>query len=103
MTASQLANDAFTSAEQVTVGPISFDGALPLQAQQPNISGSGQPLQFQVINDPLHGRHGKLITDPVHGIYRLDPACIRIFDTRGFQRLRRLKQLGMAYFVFPGK
>lgn len=47
-------------------------------------------------------KHGKLINDPIHGAYRLDPACTLIFDTPQFQRLRRLKQLGMTYYVFPG-
>ncbi|EFN52480.1 hypothetical protein CHLNCDRAFT_26697, partial [Chlorella variabilis] len=40
--------------------------------------------------------------DPVHGSFRLDPVSTLIFDTRQFQRLRRLKQLGLTYMVFPG-
>jgi hypothetical protein len=47
-------------------------------------------------------RHGKLFNDPVHGAFRLDPACVDIVDTWQFQRLRRLKQLGLTYYVFPG-
>lgn len=54
-----------------------------------------------VISETLNP-HGKLINDPIHGAYRLDPACTLIFDTPQFQRLRRLKQLGMTYYVFPG-
>ena len=30
--------------------------------------------------------------DPIHGAFRLDPAATLIFDSRQFQRLRRLKQ-----------
>lgn len=40
--------------------------------------------------------------DPIHGTFRLDPVCTPIFDSRQFQRLRRLKQLGLSYQVFPG-
>ena len=38
----------------------------------------------------------------MHGSFRLDPVSTLIFDTRQFQRLRRLKQLGLTYMVFPG-
>ena len=41
----------------------------------------------------------QIINDPVHGNYRLDPVTVDIIDSRHFQRLRRLKQLGMAYYV----
>ena len=40
--------------------------------------------------------------DPIHGCFRLDPVSSLIFDSRPFQRLRRLKQLGLTYMVFPG-
>jgi hypothetical protein len=46
--------------------------------------------------------HGKLFQDPVHDAYRLDPLCALIFDTRQFQRLRNLKQLGLTYHVYVG-
>lgn len=42
------------------------------------------------------------LQDPIHDAFRLGPACQLIFDTRQFQRLRRLKQLGLTYYVFPG-
>ncbi|KAL4422624.1 hypothetical protein ABPG75_008821 [Micractinium tetrahymenae] len=48
------------------------------------------------------GKGGKLFQDPIHGCFRLDPLCTPIFDSRQFQRLRRLKQLGLTYQVFPG-
>ena len=45
---------------------------------------------------------GKIVNEPIHGHYRLDPVCVAVMDTPEFQRLRYLKQLGTAYYVFPG-
>ncbi|XP_062248546.1 deoxynucleoside triphosphate triphosphohydrolase SAMHD1-like isoform X2 [Platichthys flesus] len=45
---------------------------------------------------------GKVFNDPIHGHVVLHPLLIRIIDTPQFQRLRNIKQLGGAYFVFPG-
>ena len=44
----------------------------------------------------------KVINDPIHGIIDLTGECIAIVDTPQFQRLRDLKQLGVAYYIFPG-
>lgn len=44
----------------------------------------------------------QVINDPVHGTFRLDQYVIDIIDSRQFQRLRRLKQLGLTYYVYPG-
>ncbi len=49
----------------------------------------------------------KVIRDPVHGIIPFeDTECDRLLldliNTREFQRLRRIKQLGMSELVFPG-
>ncbi|KAJ3035053.1 SAM domain and HD [Rhizophlyctis rosea] len=46
--------------------------------------------------------YDKVINDPVHGHITLDEVCVAVIDTPQFQRLRELKQLGSAYFVFPG-
>ncbi|TPX55777.1 hypothetical protein PhCBS80983_g05035 [Powellomyces hirtus] len=50
--------------------------------------------------DPLP--YSKIINDPIHGHIELDEYCMQVVDTIQFQRLRDLKQLGSAYFVFPG-
>jgi uncharacterized protein len=48
------------------------------------------------------------LRDPVHGliVFRdddpLDQLAWRLIDTAEFQRLRRIKQLGVSEFVFPG-
>jgi HD superfamily phosphohydrolase len=44
----------------------------------------------------------KIINDPIHGHIHVDRDVVRAIDTPEFQRLRDLKQLGTAYFVFPG-
>ncbi|XP_060731418.1 deoxynucleoside triphosphate triphosphohydrolase SAMHD1-like [Tachysurus vachellii] len=47
-------------------------------------------------------RHEKVFNDPIHGHIELHPLLVKIIDTPQFQRLRYIKQLGGAYFVFPG-
>ncbi|XP_053353441.1 deoxynucleoside triphosphate triphosphohydrolase SAMHD1-like isoform X1 [Clarias gariepinus] len=44
----------------------------------------------------------KVFNDLIHGHIELHPLLVRIIDTPQFQRLRNIKQLGGAYFVFPG-
>ena len=40
--------------------------------------------------------------DPVHGLIRLPGVVQDLVDTQVFQRLRHIKQLGVASFVYPG-
>uniref|UniRef100_A0A8C9YDE9 HD/PDEase domain-containing protein n=1 Tax=Sander lucioperca TaxID=283035 RepID=A0A8C9YDE9_SANLU len=44
----------------------------------------------------------QVFNDPIHGTVELHPLLIKIIDTPQFQRLRNIKQLGGAYFVYPG-
>jgi HD superfamily phosphohydrolase len=44
----------------------------------------------------------KVINDPIHGHFELSSLAVQIIDTPEFQRLRRLKQLGTTFYVFPG-
>ena len=46
--------------------------------------------------------HGKLIRDPLWNTIRLDATALRIVDTAEFQRLRYIRQLGLAHLVYPG-
>lgn len=44
----------------------------------------------------------KFIRDSVHGNLGLDEFEVRLIDTPQLQRLRRIKQLGFTYLVYPG-
>jgi HD superfamily phosphohydrolase len=43
-----------------------------------------------------------VIRDPIWSNIWIDPPALRVIDTPAFQRLRRVKQLGLAYLVYPG-
>lgn len=46
---------------------------------------------------------GKIINDPVYGFIRFPEAeLMQIIEHPWFQRLRRIKQMGMAHLVYPG-
>jgi len=47
-------------------------------------------MSFEVIRDPLWNN------------IRVDPLALRLIDTPAFQRLRYVRQLGLAYLVYPG-
>ncbi|MBY0404456.1 MAG: hypothetical protein K2X66_11200 [Cyanobacteria bacterium] len=48
------------------------------------------------------------VADPIHGMIRFDRndpterMLLEVINSRPFQRLRRIKQMGLAEFVFPG-
>ncbi|ORX79209.1 HD-domain/PDEase-like protein [Anaeromyces robustus] len=44
----------------------------------------------------------KIINDPVHGIIQLEEFAVDIINTRYFQRLHHVRQLDIAYLVYPG-
>jgi HD superfamily phosphohydrolase len=44
----------------------------------------------------------KRIFDPIHQFIELEDAEAALIDTQPMQRLRRLRQLGLAYLAFPG-
>ena len=50
---------------------------------------------------PGHGR-SLVIRDPLWNAIRLDPVAVDIIDTAAFQRLRYIRQLGLAHLVYPG-
>lgn len=42
------------------------------------------------------------IRDPIHGFIAVRPAEAALVDTPAFQRLRRIRQLGLTTYVYPG-
>ncbi len=44
----------------------------------------------------------EIIRDPLWNNIRVDPLALQLIDTRAFQRLRYVRQLGLAYLVYPG-
>jgi len=44
----------------------------------------------------------EIIRDPLWNNIRLDPLAQRLVDTPAFQRLRYVRQLGLAFLVYPG-
>ena len=51
---------------------------------------------------PLLENHGKVIRDPVWGYIDIPPPLLSLVDTREFQRLRNITQLGFVHLVYPG-
>lgn len=53
-------------------------------------------------------KHKMSVADPIHGIIQFDRndpnhnLLLEIINCKPFQRLRRIKQMGLAEFVFPG-
>lgn len=46
---------------------------------------------------------GKIINDPVYGFLRFpEPELMQIIEHPWFQRLRNIRQMGMAHLVYPG-
>jgi hypothetical protein len=43
----------------------------------------------------------KRIADPVHGTIGLSEPEVRIVNSKAFQRLRNIRHLGLAYYVYP--
>lgn len=44
----------------------------------------------------------KLFNDPVHGFVSVPKGLLRLVETPAFQRLRRIRQLGLGFLVYPG-
>ncbi|XP_067904681.1 deoxynucleoside triphosphate triphosphohydrolase SAMHD1-like [Heterodontus francisci] len=72
--------------------------------QFPLLANCGQLLLLlsQILSHSLGILYAEIFNDPIHGHIEMHPLLVRIIDTPQFQRLRFIKQLGGAYFVYPG-
>lgn len=63
------------------------------------------PHAAAVSSRRMPGSHAPsvvVVRDPVHGDIELTREELRLVDTREFQRLRGIRQLGTAHLVYPG-
>jgi uncharacterized protein len=56
----------------------------------------------RLVAEPVEPSGFEVIRDPLWNTIRIDPTALRIIDTPAFQRLRHVRQLGLAYLVYPG-
>uniref|UniRef100_A0A1X7TUC2 HD/PDEase domain-containing protein n=1 Tax=Amphimedon queenslandica TaxID=400682 RepID=A0A1X7TUC2_AMPQE len=61
---------------------------------------TGPPVRSEPELDPP--QEFVTIMDPVHGSIQLDKYLFKIIDRPEFQRLRKIKQFGGVYYVYPG-
>ena len=47
-------------------------------------------------------KHPVVVRDPLWNTIELDPVAVRIVDSPAYQRLRYIRQLGLAHLVYPG-
>jgi len=59
---------------------------------------SGNDIDGEAAND---GTNMKRIFDPIHDFIEIEPDELALLNSRPVQRLRQLKQLGLAYLAFP--
>jgi HD superfamily phosphohydrolase len=67
----------------------------------------GVPNNHRVreVKSPSIRSGGKVFRDPVHGLIRVEQGndfVISLINTREFQRLRRIRQLGVSNLTYPG-
>src|SRR5690606_19674389 len=64
------------------------------------------PVVYRQTRDPRMSE--KIIRDPVHDVIAfqtdkpVDALLLRLVNADEFQRLRRIRQLGMAHLAYPG-
>lgn len=60
-----------------------------------------RPEPRQTPDGPRGGR-GVVVRDPLWNTIELQPRAVRIVDSAAYQRLRYIRQLGLAHLVYPG-
>lgn len=60
------------------------------------------PANILKLSD-LKSNKRKIVNDPVYGFINIPPGiAYDVIEHKYFQRLRRIKQLGLTYYVYPG-
>lgn len=75
---------------------MELDDYIDVQEEVPVYTVAGSQ---QYSHEYSGGKRQKYFNDNVHGLFSLHRASVAIIDTPQFQRLRNLKQLGLAYEV----
>lgn len=75
--------------------------------RQPSIGTAQQraflPTLFSPGRDRKYSKEQEsTFNDPIHGSITMDGLCLKIIDTKEFQRLRKLMQLGTCSYVYYG-
>lgn len=63
-----------------------------------------QQLRMTHLQEPWQAQRSekrKVIQDPIYGTIFVEPFILKLVDTRYFQRLRSLKQLGTCQYLYP--
>lgn len=60
-----------------------------------------ESLQYSVSSSRFQRCDYKVVGDPIHGHMQIPLYCYEFIDSKEFQRLRYLKQLGTTSFVYP--
>ncbi|XP_028266488.1 deoxynucleoside triphosphate triphosphohydrolase SAMHD1-like [Parambassis ranga] len=81
---------------------ITGDQLLDLKKLKETVTDGDYKKLCKAIKNHMETYCSKVINDPIHGHMELHPLLVKIIDTPQFQRLRNIKQLGGAYFVYPG-
>ncbi|KAF8681109.1 MFS general substrate transporter [Rhizoctonia solani] len=84
-----------------TVEEESSSDSQPMAQYPSPLTEPENELPSSQASSTLEG-YPRVYKDPVHDYVELPAGLSCIVDTPQFQRLRELKQLGSAYYVFPG-
>lgn len=89
--------------------PMALQPDKPKSVNQPaSLAGGVSNEKTPKGRQASHIQHRMSLADPIHGMIQFDREnethclLLDIMNTRTFQRLRRIKQMGLAEFVFPG-
>src|SRR4051812_44583672 len=78
--------------------PCDRDEIRQRRLSDPGIARAPPPRICSGVND----QGPRTVRDPLWNTIRIDPTSARIIDTAAFQRLRYIRQLGLAHLVYPG-